>query len=74
MGQSPNLMNNSLYNKFKEEGESFKPKFLKLISYGGSRSPEYMLSEMGIDIRSRDFWQSGFNIIDGMVNELERYV
>ena len=68
-----NLLAISLYKQFKEEGESFKPKYINLLSYGGSKSPEMMLSEVGADIRSGDFWQGGFNIIDGMVNELGKY-
>ncbi len=68
-----NLTTLSLYNQFKMEGESFKPKFIQLIAYGGSKSPEDMLYEVGIDMSSRDFWQGGFNIIGGMVKELQEY-
>jgi oligoendopeptidase F len=67
-----NLVTLGLYNRFKEEGESFKPKYIKLLSYGGSESPEKILNEVGVDIRSGKFWQSGFDIIDGMIDDLER--
>jgi oligoendopeptidase F len=43
---------------------------MKLLSYGGSESPEKILSEVGVDIRSEKFWQSGFDIIDGMITDL----
>jgi len=67
-----NLVTLGLYNKFKEEGESFKPKYIKLLSYGGSESPEKVLTEVGVDIRSEKFWQGGFNIIKGMIDDLKR--
>ncbi len=67
-----NLVTLGLYKRFKEEGESFKPKYIKLLSYGGSESPEKILNEVGVDIRSGKFWQSGYNIIDGMIDDLER--
>ena len=67
-----NLVTLGLYNKFKEEGESFKPKYIRLLSYGGSESPERVLNEVGVDIRSKKFWQGGFNIIKEMVDNLKR--
>lgn len=68
-----NLMAISLYNTFKKEGDSFKPKYINLLSYGGSESPEKMLAEVGVDINSEKFWQGGFDIIDGLVNDLGKY-
>ena len=62
----------SLYQQFKAEGESFKPKYLKILSAGGSEAPERILAEAGIDIRSQQFWQGGFDVLSRMVDELER--
>ncbi len=61
----------SLYQQFKREGEAFKPKYLKLLSAGGSESPAKILSEAGIDIESAAFWQGGFDVVDGLVKQLE---
>jgi oligoendopeptidase F len=61
----------SLYRRFKAEGESFKPKYLKILSYGGSESPAKILAEAGIDITSPAFWQGGFDVIKGLIDELE---
>ncbi len=61
----------SLYKQFKEEGESFKPRYLKLLSAGGSESPEKILQEAGIDIRDFNFWQGGFEVIKDLVAQLE---
>ena len=61
----------SLYQQFKEEGEAFKPRYLKILSAGGSDAPASILSEAGIDINSADFWQGGYDVIAGMVEQLE---
>jgi oligoendopeptidase F len=62
----------SLYKQYKTEGESFKPKYLKILSAGGSEAPARILSDAGIDIRSAKFWQGGFDVLDNLVTELEK--
>ncbi len=61
----------SLYQQYKAEGESFKPRYLKILSAGGSQAPATILSEAGIDIRSRDVWQGGFDVLNNLEKELE---
>jgi len=62
----------SLYQQFKAEGDSFKPKYLKILSAGGSEAPAKILAEAGVDIRSAKFWQGGFDVLNRMVGELEK--
>jgi hypothetical protein len=62
----------ALYQQFKEEGESFKPKYLKILSAGGSEAPERILKEAGVNIRDPKFWQGGFNVLEKLVSELEK--
>jgi oligoendopeptidase F len=62
----------SLYQQFKAEGDSFKPKYLKILSAGGSEAPAKVLAEAGVDIRSAKFWQGGFDVLSRMVDELEK--
>src|SRR5688572_30565285 len=62
----------SLYKQFKAEGDSFKPKYLKILSAGGSEAPAKILSEAGINISDPKFWQGGFDVLDGLVSELEK--
>ncbi len=61
----------SLYQQFKLEGIAFKPRYLKLLSAGGSKSPDKILSDAGINMHSRDFWQGGFDVIRGLIDQLE---
>ncbi|MEM9594263.1 MAG: M3 family oligoendopeptidase [Acidobacteriota bacterium] len=61
----------ALYRRYQEQGDAFKPGYLRLLSYGGSRSPAEALAEMDIDITDPAFWQGGFDVVQGMIEELE---
>ena len=61
----------ALYKQYKEEGEAFKPRYIDLLTAGGSMSPEDILTKAGVDMRSADFWQGGFDVLEGMISELE---
>jgi oligoendopeptidase F len=67
-----NLLSLALYDRYTKEGRSFVPKYLKILSYGGSASPAEILQEVGFDLRSEDFWQSGFDVIGRLVAQLRR--
>ena len=61
----------SLYKQFKEEGAAFKPRYIRLLAAGGSKAPMRVLSAAGLDIRQASFWQGGFEVVDGLVRQLE---
>ncbi len=61
----------SLYQQYRNEGESFKPRYLKILASGGSDAPARVLSQAGIDIHNADFWQGGFNVLAGLLEQLE---
>jgi oligoendopeptidase F len=61
----------SLYQQYQVEGEAFKPRYLKILSAGGSDAPERILQEAGIDIYRAEFWQGGFDVITGLIDQLE---
>jgi oligoendopeptidase F len=66
-----NLLVLSLYQQYKREGKSFVPKYLKILSAGGSTKPEELLMEAGIDISKSEFWQQGFDYVQGMIQQLK---
>jgi len=66
------LLTLALYQRYRAEGEAFKPKFIKILAYGGSASPQHILSEAGIDITSAAFWQGGFDVISEFIERLEQ--
>jgi oligoendopeptidase F len=61
----------SLYKQYQEEGESFKPRYLKVLEAGGSASPLDICAEAGLDITQSAFWQGGFDVIKDLITELE---
>jgi oligoendopeptidase F len=61
----------ALYRRYQEQGEAFKPGYLRLLSYGGSARPEHVLAEVGIDVTDRSFWQGGFDLVRERIDELE---
>jgi oligoendopeptidase F len=60
----------SLYQQYLAEGEAFKPRFLKILSAGGSNAPARTLDEAGIDIRKAEFWQGGYDVINNLIEQL----
>jgi len=61
----------ALYQQYRIEGEVFVPRYLKILSYGGSEAPMKILTEAGLDVTSPDFWQGGFDFINNLIAELE---
>ena len=62
----------SLYQQYQEIGVDFRPKLHRILTYGGSASPNHILTEAGIDMADPGFWRSGFRLIERMIGELER--
>jgi len=62
----------ALYKRFKAEGETFKPRYIRLLSAGGSEAPMKLLDEAGVDVRQAAFWQGGFDVLSEMVDKLEK--
>jgi len=67
-----NLLALSFFQRYKKEGKSFAPTYIKILSAGGSKKPEILLKEHGIDISSQKFWQDGFEYIKNQVNRLSK--
>ena len=61
----------ALYQRFREQGDAFKPGYLKMLAYGGSASPAQILGEADIDPGEAEFWRGGFALISEWVDELE---
>jgi oligoendopeptidase F len=61
----------ALYQQYRAEGEAFKPRYRKILAAGGSEAPVKILSEASIDITSSAFWQGGFDVISGLIDQLE---
>jgi oligoendopeptidase F len=62
----------ALFQKYKQEGQSFVPKYLDLLSSGGSLSPPDLLKKLNVDINDPNFWSLGLKLLDEMVTEAEQ--
>jgi oligoendopeptidase F len=60
----------ALYQQYRVEGADFIPRYLKILSYGGSEAPAKILREAGLEIDSAAFWQGGFDVLEEMISEL----
>ncbi|MBY9004112.1 MAG: M3 family oligoendopeptidase [Candidatus Lokiarchaeota archaeon] len=69
-----NLLVISLYQLYLEQKEKFVPKFVKLLSFGSSISPEEMLQILDIDLKDPSFWRKGIAYLEGKQSELEDLV
>ncbi len=61
----------ALYRRYQQEGDAFKPGYLKLLASGGAQDPDTLLREMGIDMSDPAFWQGGFDVGQTMIDELQ---
>jgi oligoendopeptidase F len=66
-----NLLVLSLYQQYREEGNSFISKYIKILSAGGSEKPETLLRNSGFNINDSSFWQQGFDLIQMKINKLK---
>jgi oligoendopeptidase F len=61
----------ALYRRYQQEGEAFKPGYLRMLAHGGAARPAQILEEAGIDMTDPAFWQGGFDVIRDMIDQLE---
>ena len=61
----------SVYSRYLDEGESFVPRYLDLLSAGGSRSPEQLAEIVGIDLTDPGFWDAGLALVEKQLAEAE---
>jgi oligoendopeptidase F len=62
----------ALVQKYKQDGAAFVPKYLELLSSGGSDAPHVLLAKLGVDVTDPGFWELGLRLLDGMVSEAEK--
>jgi oligoendopeptidase F len=62
----------SVYGKYREEGEDFVPRYLEMLSAGGSKPPEEIAAIAGIDLADPGFWDAGLDLVEGQLEEAEQ--
>ena len=53
----------SVYRRYLEEGDGFVPRYIELLSAGGSRSPEDLAAIAGLDLEDASFWAKGLVLV-----------
>jgi oligoendopeptidase F len=62
----------ALFQKYRDEGPAFVPKYLELLSSGGSDAPPKLLAKLGVDINDPNFWAGGLRLLESMVADAEK--
>ena len=69
-----NLLVLALYQKYKEEGDSFIPKYLEILKAGGDNTIEDILLSSNINPNSEEFWNSAISKIEEDIKELNSLI
>ena len=66
------LLTLSLYAKYKAGETDFEAKYVKLLSAGGSKSPNELLSAgFGVNLSDENFWKEGLTVFESFLKEAE---
>ncbi|MGE5619713.1 MAG: M3 family oligoendopeptidase [Sphingomonadaceae bacterium] len=68
------LLTFALYRKYLEEGEGFVPRYLELLAAGGKDRPERLLESVGLNPLEGGFWEQGFQVLEGLMQEFKTAV
>jgi len=60
----------ALYQRYREEGATFLSRYLALLAAGGGEAPDVLLRRLGFEIDDPAFWQRGFAVVRGLLDEL----
>jgi oligoendopeptidase F len=65
------LLAMSVYSRYLAEGESFVPRYIEMLSAGGSRSPEELAAIAGLDLTDPEFWNDGIKLVRAQLEAAE---
>lgn len=61
----------ALYNIYREQGDSFAPKYIDLLAAGDSDWPDKLLATVGVDLNDPGFWGKGVDAIRDLIEQEE---
>jgi oligoendopeptidase F len=61
----------SVYRQYETQGSDFVPRYLQLLSAGGSMAPSDLGRIVGVDLDDPGFWTGGLAIIDAQLDAAE---
>ena len=61
----------SVYRRYEDDGAAFVPDYLRLLSAGGSMSPEDLGRIVGVDLADPGFWDAGLALVERQLEQAE---
>jgi oligoendopeptidase F len=61
----------SVYQRYVDEGETFVPRYVEMLSAGGSLAPEELGRIVGVDLTDPGFWNAGLDLVEKQLDEAE---
>jgi oligoendopeptidase F len=61
----------SVYRRYQDEGDAFVPRYLELLSAGGSKPPEELGRIVGVDLGDPSFWDAGLDLVEEQLQAAE---
>ncbi len=61
----------SVYKQYAEQGSDFVPRYLHMLSSGGSMAPEELGKIVGCDLADPHFWDGGLDIVEQQLDAAE---
>lgn len=61
----------SVYKQYAEQGSDFVPRYLHMLSSGGSMAPEELGKIVGCDLADPHFWDGGLDIVEQQLEAAE---
>ncbi|MGH2903475.1 MAG: M3 family oligoendopeptidase [Solirubrobacteraceae bacterium] len=61
----------SVYQRYEQEGPALVPRYLEMLSAGGSKSPEELGAIVGVDLADPGFWEAGLDLVERQLQEAE---
>lgn len=61
----------SVYQRYEQEGPALVPRYLEMLSAGGSRSPQELGQIVGVDLSDPGFWDAGLDLVERQLQEAE---
>ena len=62
----------SVYKQYQEQGSDFVPRYLHMLSSGGSMAPEDLGKIVGCDLADPHFWDGGLDIVEQALEAAEQ--
>jgi oligoendopeptidase F len=61
----------SVYERYEQTGPELVPRYLEMLSAGGSKSPQEIGAIVGVDLADPEFWTAGLDLVERQLQEAE---